>query len=82
MHLAQAPAGDIEILVIQAEVDVGDQRRHGFEALQKRRQVLRLFGRGSMVMVFLASNVPSSFCHQVKIAPCRLVVSTTTPQKP
>jgi hypothetical protein len=82
-HLAGAPAGDIQEPVIETEVDVGDQRRHGPKALQQRRQVvLGRWYRIGMVMVFLASKVPSSLRHQVQIAPCRLVVSTTTPQKP
>ena len=44
MHLAQPPAGDIEIFVVQAQVDIGDQRRHGLEPLQQGRQVLCFFG--------------------------------------
>ena len=37
---------------------------------------------GGMVMVFFASNVPSSFLHHVNIAPSKFEVSTTTPQNP
>ena len=37
---AGAPARDIEEAVVEGEVDVGDQGRHGLEALEQRRQLL------------------------------------------
>ena len=37
---------------------------------------------GGIVIVFFASNVPSSFLHHVNIAPSKFEVSTTTPQNP
>ena len=40
MHLAQPPAGDIKVFVIEAEVDVGDQRRHRAKAFEQVRQVV------------------------------------------
>src|SRR3984885_12415029 len=43
-HLARSPTGDVEELVVEREVDVANQRRHGAEALQQGRQLL--FGRG------------------------------------
>jgi putative hydrolase of the HAD superfamily len=43
-ELAGAPAGDVEILVVEREIDVGDERRHGLEAFEERRQ-LRWIGR-------------------------------------
>jgi hypothetical protein len=45
-HLAGAPAGDVEKLVIHGEVDVGDQRRHCAKPLQQRRQLLLRRGLG------------------------------------
>ena len=43
MHLSKAPAGDIEVFVIKAQVDVGDQRRHRAKAFQKLGQILWVF---------------------------------------
>ena len=39
-HLSRAPAGDVEKAVVEREIDVADQRRYRFEALQQRRQLL------------------------------------------
>ena len=39
-HLAGAPAGDVEKLVVHRQIDVGDQRRHRAKSLQQRRQLL------------------------------------------
>src|SRR4029077_14521497 len=38
LELANAPAGDVEELVVDREVDVGDQRRYGAERLEGRGQ--------------------------------------------
>ena len=46
LELAGAPAGHVEELVIHRQVDVGDQRRHGAERLQRRRQRVRVRGLG------------------------------------
>src|SRR5689334_13308750 len=37
-ELAGAPAGDVEVPIVQAEVNVRHQRRHGAEGLQRGRQ--------------------------------------------
>ena len=38
MEIACAPARDIEEAVVHREIDVGDERRHGLEAFEHRRQ--------------------------------------------
>ena len=47
LQLARAPAGDIEELIVDAQLDVGDQRRHRLEWLEGRWQLvlLRRLGR-------------------------------------
>ena len=74
-HLAGAAAGGIEKAVVHREIDIGDERRHGTEALQERRQpiLFRGFGRGRrrLLDVERAAFTP--------IEPSRLVVSTTKP---
>ena len=37
-HVAGPPAGDVKKPVVHRQVDIGDQRRHGLEALQQRRK--------------------------------------------
>ena len=51
-HLAGAPAGDVEKLVVHGQVDIGHQRRHCAKALQKRRQLVFRRGSGGIVAVF------------------------------
>ena len=46
VEVAGPPAGDVEVLVVDREVDVGDQRRHRLEALEQRRQLIGLGGLG------------------------------------
>ena len=41
-ELAGAPARDVEVPIVQAEVDVGHQRRHSAERLERRRQQVRV----------------------------------------
>ena len=41
-NLACAPAGSVQIAIINREIDVGQQRRNRLEALQKRRQLSRI----------------------------------------
>src|SRR5215211_8399497 len=43
-HLPCTPAGDVEELVVQREVDVGDERGNRTEALEHRRQEVRAGG--------------------------------------
>jgi hypothetical protein len=43
-HFARAPARDVKPAVVEREIDIRDQGRHRFEALQQGRQLLR-FGR-------------------------------------
>ena len=45
-QLTRAPAGHIEKTVVQRQVDVADQRRHGAEALEQSRQQRRIRGLG------------------------------------
>ena len=40
--LARAPAGDVEIAVVQRQVDVRHQRRHRLEPLEQGRQIGRI----------------------------------------
>ncbi len=44
-HLAGAPARHVEEAIIERQVDVGHERRHGAESLQQRRQFV---GRGRL----------------------------------
>ncbi len=46
LHLAGAPAGHVEEPVVDREVDVGDDRRHRGERLQRGRQQVRVGGLG------------------------------------
>ncbi len=46
LEIAGAPAGDVEELVIHGEVDIGDQRRTGLEALEHGWQVILARGLG------------------------------------
>ena len=61
-HLAGAPAGDVEKLVVHRQVDVGDQRRHRAKALQQRRQLILRRGlwrdRRRLLDVELAALAP------------------------
>ena len=41
-HFACAPAGHVEEAVIERQVDIRHKGRHGFEALQQRRQLIFL----------------------------------------
>src|SRR5215207_10426090 len=43
-HLPSAPARDVEELVVEREVDVGDQGCHRPEVLEQRRQLLCICG--------------------------------------
>ena len=42
VQVARSPAGDVEEAVVHRQVDVGDERRHGLEALEHRRQQVRI----------------------------------------
>jgi hypothetical protein len=58
-HFTCAPAGHIEEAVVERKIDIRHQGRHGFEALQQRRQPvfrgrLRRNGRGLLGTVRLA----------------------------
>src|SRR5207248_11545386 len=44
LELASAPAGDVQPPVIDGEIDVADQRRHGTDRMQRWRK-LRGLGR-------------------------------------
>jgi hypothetical protein len=46
LHLTGAPAGHVKEPVVDREVDVGDERRHRSEGLQRRRQQIRVGGFG------------------------------------
>ena len=87
LQLAGAPAGDVEELVVDAQLDVGDQRRHGLERLEGRRQLvlLRRLGRdGDDLLASQASVAPlaSSLRCQRKIEAERSVRLTTVLTKP
>ena len=43
-HLAGAPAGGVEELVVERQVDIRQEWRHRLEALQQRRELVG-FGR-------------------------------------
>ena len=45
-HVSGAPAGNVEEAVVHRQVDVGDQRSDGLEALQHRRQQVGIGGLG------------------------------------
>ena len=82
LHVAGAPAGDVEEAVVHRQVDVGDERRHRLEALQQRRQVD--LGRPARP----GSRSPSSTAHlspsryQVQIDDDRSLRLITQPTKP
>jgi hypothetical protein len=42
LELAGAPAGDVQVAIVDRQRDVGDERRHGAERLQDRRQLVGL----------------------------------------
>src|SRR5947209_18922847 len=42
LQIAGAPARDIAEAIVHGQIDISDERRHGFESLQERRQKLRL----------------------------------------
>src|SRR5579883_2134565 len=42
LEIARAPTGDVKKLVVDREVDVGDQRRAGLEVFERRRQAIRV----------------------------------------
>jgi hypothetical protein len=46
LEVARAPARDVEEAIVEREVDVGDERRDGLEALEERRQLRRVGGLG------------------------------------
>src|SRR5215467_13671470 len=46
MEIAGAPAGDVKILVVYREIDIGNEWRACFEALQHRRQQIGIGGLG------------------------------------
>ena len=69
LELAGAPAGHEQGLVVDAERDVGDQRRHGAEGLERRRQLLGLgrlgrdldhLGRGDLAVAVLGVPEPDA----------------------
>ena len=73
---------DVEEPVVQRQVDVGDQRRHGAEALQQRRQQVRV-GRLGRNLDHLpdAPTCPLSR-YQIQIDADRSLRLMTTPTKP
>src|SRR5215213_5398326 len=46
LQLARAPAGDVEDLVIDAQLDIRHQGWHGLERLEGRRQLILVRGFG------------------------------------
>ena len=81
----RAPAGDVQEPVVEREIDVGDQRRHGLEALQQRRQLFGIGGLGGDLDHL--SNLPRtvsvapSRCHS-QIDDERSLSEVTTPTNP
>ena len=70
-HLAGAAAGGIEKAVVHREIDIGDERRHGTEALQERRQPILFRGFGRVGAVFSMWNVPPSRQLSLRDWSCR-----------
>ena len=87
-ELARAPARHVEIPVVEREVDVGHERRHGLESLQERRQLLRIGGlRGNLddlldrpLAVRAVRRRPRRYHSQIDDE--RSLSDTTTPTKP
>ena len=52
-HLSRAPAGSVEKTIVDGKIDVGEQRRHGLEALEQRRQLARIGWLGGNLNDFL-----------------------------
>jgi hypothetical protein len=46
MEIASAPAGDVKILIVNREIDIGNERRARVESLQHRRQQMGIGGLG------------------------------------
>src|SRR5271170_216980 len=57
-HFSRAPAGSVQKAIIHRKIDIRKQRRHGFEALQQRRQLARFRGLSRNLDDFLYLEFP------------------------
>ena len=82
LEFSGAPARDVQKLIVEREIDVGDQRRHRFESFEQRRKFFGIGRLGGNLDHFLyRPGCPFSRCHSQTEAD-RSFSETTTPTNP
>ncbi len=81
LQIAGAEARDVQKFVVETQIDIGNQRRHRLERLERGRQHLSSAGSAGISITLRIFQSPPSRCHS-QIDADKSLVEITTPTKP